>query len=72
VSLPYVDQAIKEAQELLKKDAFVGIAIPTIVKDKVSVLMVRQSPILIDSRSRVDFGHRNQLDEYKVLRLIRS
>ncbi|MEZ7659076.1 amidohydrolase family protein [Staphylococcus aureus] len=37
VSLPYVDQAIEEAQALLKKDEFVGIAIPTIVKDKVSV-----------------------------------
>lgn len=37
VSLPYVDQAISEAQSLLKKDAFVGIAVPTLVKDKVSI-----------------------------------
>ncbi|PTG45122.1 amidohydrolase family protein [Staphylococcus chromogenes] len=37
VSLPYVDQAIEEAKALLKKDAFVGIAIPTLVKDKVSI-----------------------------------
>ncbi|MGV3273796.1 amidohydrolase family protein [Staphylococcus sp. 11261D007BR] len=37
VSLPYVDQAIEEARALLKKDAFVGIALPTLVKDKVSI-----------------------------------
>lgn len=37
VSLPYVEQAIEEARELLKQDEFVGIAIPTIVKDKTSV-----------------------------------
>ncbi|MBO1198232.1 amidohydrolase [Staphylococcus simiae] len=37
VSLPYVDQAIEEAKTLLQQEEFVGIAIPTIVKDKVSI-----------------------------------
>ncbi|WP_353421566.1 amidohydrolase family protein [Staphylococcus delphini] len=37
VSLPYLDQAIEEARELLSKDEFIGIAIPTLVKDKVSI-----------------------------------
>ncbi|HHO5062394.1 TPA: amidohydrolase family protein [Staphylococcus aureus] len=37
VSLPYIEQAITEAKALLKKEAFIGIALPTIVKDKVSI-----------------------------------
>ncbi|MEX5652365.1 amidohydrolase family protein [Staphylococcus cohnii species complex 1658] len=37
VSLPFIDQAISEAKNLLENDAFVGIALPTIVKDKVSI-----------------------------------
>lgn len=37
VSLPYVQQAIEEARELLSKKAFIGIAIPTLIRDEISI-----------------------------------
>ncbi len=44
VSLPYINQAIEEAKSLLAKDEFIGIAIPTLVKDKVSVADLQFEP----------------------------
>lgn len=37
VSLPYVEQAIEEAKILLQKNEFIGIAIPTLVQNKISI-----------------------------------
>ena len=37
VSLPHVDLAIRQAKEILENDSFIGIAVPTLVQDEISI-----------------------------------
>ena len=37
VSLPYVDLAISQAEALLKRQEFIGIAVPTLIKNEISI-----------------------------------
>lgn len=37
VSLPYLDLAVSQAKSILKNDSFIGIAVPTLVRDEISI-----------------------------------